>query len=227
MKNASARTKTRRCITKLALTATVLSVAMLAVSSAAVADPAGGPRCTLGEAQANFQSPLVHFTSDDLANRFQCQYRMFFDGRSFTYCEDDLILGGDNVYIPYTALGWSREQGIVETQRSGIGFGSMASSSRSCARPTRTANIPGTATGSTSKSVSSPGFRSVTTSATGKGRSTDCRTDQRLSCSTSSLAPTRHVVEGTSAAASAGSEESEVGSGDPSTADTTRARPPR
>jgi hypothetical protein len=94
--------------------AAVLSLTMLAVSSVALADPPGGQRCTNGEALSNFQSPLEHIFGD-----FACQYRVFFDGRSFTYCEGDVILGGDNVSIEYAALGLSREEGIAELERLG------------------------------------------------------------------------------------------------------------
>jgi len=98
---------------KLALAVATLSLTMLAVGSVAAADSPREPRCTMGEALANFEAPFPHFVSDDLSIRFKCQYRLFFDGRSFTYCEDDLILGGIIYFIDYAAEGWSREEGIA------------------------------------------------------------------------------------------------------------------
>lgn len=105
---------------RLVLTVTTLSVISLGASSAASAVPDGGPPCTLGEAKANFEAPFEHFVQDALAVRFRCQYRVFFDGRTFTYCEGDVILGGTNNFVDYEALGWSREEGIAELERTGI-----------------------------------------------------------------------------------------------------------
>jgi hypothetical protein len=99
---------------KLVLAVAVLSVTMLAAGSVAAAEPAEGPRCTIGEALANFEAPLPH-----IIGHFDCQYRLFFDGRSFTYCEDDLILGGNNPFVDYQAEGWSREEGIAFLERVG------------------------------------------------------------------------------------------------------------
>ncbi len=106
--------------TRLVLTVTALSVVILGASSVASADPAGGPRCTLGEAMANFEAPFQHFVQDDLAVRFRCQYRLFLDGRTFTYCEDDVILGGSNQFVDYKALGWARLEGIAFLERIGV-----------------------------------------------------------------------------------------------------------
>jgi hypothetical protein len=103
---------------KLVLAAAVLSVTMLAAGSVAAAEPAEGPRCTMGEALANFEAPLQHFVSDDPSIRFKCQYRLWFDEREFTYCEDDVILGGTVFLAEYKALGWSREEGIADLERS-------------------------------------------------------------------------------------------------------------
>ena len=91
---------------------------ILVGASMAAAD-AGEPRCTLGEAEANFYAPFQHFVADDLSVRFACQYRFHFDGRAFTYCEDDVILGGTNLYVEYKPLGWSRAEGIAYIERVG------------------------------------------------------------------------------------------------------------
>ncbi len=107
---------------KLVLAVAVLSVTVLAVGSVAAADPPGGPRCTMGEAKSNFQALLPHFVSDDPSVQLKCQYRLFFDGGSFTYCEDDVILGGSNVFATYQELeelGWTRKEGIAFLERIG------------------------------------------------------------------------------------------------------------
>ena len=100
--------------TKLVLAVAVLSVTMLAAGSVAAADPTQRPGCTIGEAQQNFQAPLQH-----IIGNFACQYRVFLDGRSFTYCEDDVILGGTNLNVEYKALGWTREERIAYLERFG------------------------------------------------------------------------------------------------------------
>jgi hypothetical protein len=99
---------------KLTVAVAVLSVAALTAGSAAMADPAGGPRCTVGEAHANFEAPL-----QEIIGEFACQYRLFFDGDSRTFCEDDVILGGVNVLFDYKALGVSREEAIADLERYG------------------------------------------------------------------------------------------------------------
>ena len=105
--------------TRLVFTAALFSVAIFVASSVALAGPAEGPRCTLGEAQANLEAPFQHFVTDDPSVRFKCQYRVFLDGRSFTYCEDDWIHGGRNLFAEYPSLGWSREEGIAFLTRAG------------------------------------------------------------------------------------------------------------
>ena len=98
--------------TKLVLTVGVLSLTMTAAGSVAVADSAQRKACTTGEALSNLQAPLQHIIGD-----FSCQYRLFLDGRTFTYCEDDLILGGINPLAEYKALGWSREEATADLER--------------------------------------------------------------------------------------------------------------
>ncbi len=98
--------------TKLVLAGAVLSLTTLAASSVAAADSAQRKVCTTGDALSNFEAPLQHIIGD-----FSCQYRLFLDGRTFTYCEDDVILGGINPLAEYKALGWSREEGIADLER--------------------------------------------------------------------------------------------------------------
>jgi hypothetical protein len=104
---------------KLVLTVAALSVTMLVAGLVASASPAGGSRCTLGEARSNFEAPFEQFLADDPADWFRCQYRFFFDGDTFTYCEDDVILGGINLFSNYRDLGWSRAEAIADLERIG------------------------------------------------------------------------------------------------------------
>ncbi|RPJ82878.1 MAG: hypothetical protein EHM13_08330 [Acidobacteria bacterium] len=98
----------------LVLAVAVLSVTTLAAGSVAAVDSVTRKSCTTGDARSNFEAPLEHIIGD-----FSCQYRIFLDGRAFTYCEDDVILGGVVPLAEYKALGWSRERGIADLERSG------------------------------------------------------------------------------------------------------------
>ena len=84
-------------------------VAMLALSAGSVASADTSSRpCTIGDANANFEAPLPH-----LGGVYgPCQYRVFFDGATFTFCEDDVILGGVVNLIEYKNAGWTRDEGI-------------------------------------------------------------------------------------------------------------------
>ena len=88
--------------------ALVLGIA-LAAGSFAAADPGQRP-CTLGDAKANFEAPYPNHLLDSFGI---CQYRLFFDGETFTFCQDDVILGGVTYSAEYKDLGWSREEAIA------------------------------------------------------------------------------------------------------------------
>lgn len=72
------------------------------------------PTCTKGDARSNFEAPFEQFLTDD--NRFECQYRLFFDGRTFTYCEDDVILGGVILRLEYKTMNLSRDAAIASLE---------------------------------------------------------------------------------------------------------------
>jgi hypothetical protein len=94
--------------------ATVVAMLALVAGSSASANTSSRP-CTLGDAQANFQAPLEHL----IQSLGICQYRVFFDGSTFTFCEGDFILGGVNNFVDYKASGLTREEGIDELERYG------------------------------------------------------------------------------------------------------------
>lgn len=99
---------------KLVIAVAVFSIAALTAGTAAIADPAGGPRCTVGEAHANLEAPLQEIIGEPA-----CQYRVFFDGTARTFCEDDVILGGINALLDYKASGLSRGEAIAMLERFG------------------------------------------------------------------------------------------------------------
>ena len=93
---------------RLVAVSALVAVFVFAAGFAASADSSSTP-CTVGDAAANFEAPLQHlFESLGI-----CQYRLFFDGETFTFCEDDVILGGVNDFFEYKAAGLSREAAIA------------------------------------------------------------------------------------------------------------------
>jgi hypothetical protein len=79
-------------------------VLMVFAGPAAAAKPTA---CTNGNAQGMFQAPLEHIVGNP------CQYRLFWDGQTVTFCEDDVILGGIVWFDPYKSEGISRQQSIA------------------------------------------------------------------------------------------------------------------
>jgi hypothetical protein len=80
--------------------------------------------CGPGEVNSVLQALPVGFTLvNDFNNSIKkaglgggvghCQFRVFFDGATFTYCERDLILGGLVWLDPYKAQGISRDEAIA------------------------------------------------------------------------------------------------------------------
>jgi hypothetical protein len=95
---------------------------IVAVSAATQPEP-----CTIGDASALFQvSPLPNQVMRPrgqdhpglLEAYGRCQYRLFRDGETFTFCEDDFFLGGTVAFWDYKASGISRADAIAEMELS-------------------------------------------------------------------------------------------------------------
>ena len=83
------------------------------------------PSCTIGDAQAMFQVlPIPAYVMlsrgierpklvDTLS---QCQYRVFLDGFTFTFSEEDVFLGGVSYLYDYKQLGVTRQEAISELE---------------------------------------------------------------------------------------------------------------
>jgi hypothetical protein len=104
----------------------VALVAVILVVTGTVASQAQGvsQRCNEGDAQAMLQAEPV---AAEMLRRGQdhpglldtlaaCQYRVYLDGRTFTFCEDDVILGGLVWFWPYVTAGISREDAIADIE---------------------------------------------------------------------------------------------------------------
>lgn len=87
-------------------------VAAIVLFPGSIVSAAPSHPCTLGEAASNFQAPLEHL-AESLG---VCQYRLQLDGRTFTFCEDDVILGGVVDIWPYREGGISREAAIADLE---------------------------------------------------------------------------------------------------------------
>jgi hypothetical protein len=82
-------------------------------------------RCTIGDASALFQvSPLPNQVMrprgqdhPGLLDAYsRCQYRVFRDGETFTFCEGDFFMGGTVAFFDYKAAGISRAAAIAELE---------------------------------------------------------------------------------------------------------------
>jgi hypothetical protein len=102
---------------------TVLSVAPIAEASSDAASLRQS--CTMGDAEAVFQAlpvaagvmrPRGQDHPGLLEASFNCQYRLWFDGESFTFCEDDVIVGGIVYFWEYKALGIARDAAIADIE---------------------------------------------------------------------------------------------------------------
>ena len=69
--------------------------------------------CTAGDAAKLFEELIVFF---DGTSPPPCQYRLFFNKQTFTFCQDDYILGGIVWYSRYIADGISREAAIADLE---------------------------------------------------------------------------------------------------------------
>ena len=79
-------------------------------ASGGISPPTTSP-CTYGDALQTFQAP---FTGNLLDS--ECQYRLYRDGETFTFCEGDYILGGIVFFWEYKLLGISREEAIADIE---------------------------------------------------------------------------------------------------------------
>ena len=83
---------------------------------------AAADRCTVGDAEAIFQATPVasamFVRGQDhpglLEALSRCQYRLFFEGDSYTFCEGDVIAGGLFWIYPYKEFGVSRAFAIAD-----------------------------------------------------------------------------------------------------------------
>jgi hypothetical protein len=68
--------------------------------------------CTMGDARA-LLGAFEEFAGTPLGPP-PCQYRLFWDGDTMTFCEDDVILGGVVAFWAYKASGISRADAIAD-----------------------------------------------------------------------------------------------------------------
>ena len=102
------------------------SMGSVAPTIVASSDAASIPqRCTMGDAEAVFQAlpvtagvmkPRGQDHPGLLEASFECQYRVWFDGESYTFCEDDVIVGGIVYFWEYKALGIARDAAIADME---------------------------------------------------------------------------------------------------------------
>lgn len=83
-------------------------LAGLVANSAAAGKRAG---CSKGDAQSAFEAPFQHLVGNP------CQYRLFWDGETRTFCQGDFILGGVNYFDPYKTDGLSRKDVIASIEQ--------------------------------------------------------------------------------------------------------------
>ena len=95
--------------------AAVCAIGLIAGSVATASSPPTSP-CTYGEAMHSFQAPLTTFNPDILFPTYgnECQYRLWADGETMTFCEGDFILGGAIYYWEYQVLHMPRKEAIAD-----------------------------------------------------------------------------------------------------------------
>lgn len=87
----------------------------VSVVSAAPSESVDEAGCTSGNARSMFES-FFSFLEDAVP---PCQFRLFWDGQTVTFCEDDVILGGVNYrwgYDELGELGMSREDAVADLE---------------------------------------------------------------------------------------------------------------
>jgi hypothetical protein len=100
-----------------ALALCAVCVVGLVAGSVATAGSTPTSPCTYGEAQHSFQAPYTSI-NPDIPYPFgnECQYRLFRDGETVTFCEDDFILGGVIWFADYPVLDMSRQEAIADIE---------------------------------------------------------------------------------------------------------------
>jgi hypothetical protein len=95
-----------RSVKKVAISSLLIVIATVALTSGIAADPPVD-HCTLGEVTSAFEAWAPGFMLNDrlgldhagLAEGVGlCQYRLFYDGATACFCEDDIFLGGVTWY---------------------------------------------------------------------------------------------------------------------------------
>jgi hypothetical protein len=94
------------------LSAGVAVLLLVVAGSAASADRQPAQVCTIGDAWSAFEAPLGKLIGNP------CQYRLFWDGQTRTFCQGNPILGGVIAIYDYKALGVSRAAAIADLERS-------------------------------------------------------------------------------------------------------------
>jgi hypothetical protein len=74
---------------RLTLAAGVVCALVVGTAATAGTSPPTTSPCTYGDVQQTFEAPFTGNLIDS-----ECQYRLYEDGETFTFCEDDYILGG-------------------------------------------------------------------------------------------------------------------------------------
>jgi hypothetical protein len=74
--------------------------------------------CSRGDAAALFEQPIMLiFNQPGEGLSPACQYRLFFDGREFTFSEGDWFLGGVNYLYAYKQVGVTRTDAIADLEK--------------------------------------------------------------------------------------------------------------
>lgn len=122
------RARLRSLLVLIGLVASTLPGVAHTVVAASETDPPAAVRqapCTMGDASALFQvsplpSQIMRPRGQDhpglLEAYSRCQYRFFRDGETFTFCEDDFIVGSKVPNFDYKASGLSRAEAIAELE---------------------------------------------------------------------------------------------------------------
>jgi hypothetical protein len=113
------RPGTRPCWSSWVGSRAALVVALVLVTGVVVQPaPAQADRerpCSYGEAAALFQAlpPLATFQPREDPDAYpDCQFRLFLDGETVTFTEDDWFLAGAVYFLPYSDFGLTREEAI-------------------------------------------------------------------------------------------------------------------
>jgi hypothetical protein len=106
-----------------------LGLVMIATTAGIVVPAAGAttePPCTYGDAQALLQELPLSFTQSLGSDRprlgqlfGRCQFRLFQDGETIAFREDDVVLGGILMFWSYEdmdAFGWTRAEAIMDLE---------------------------------------------------------------------------------------------------------------